>query len=120
MLSILSFLSFQAQVQATTMAEKSTQNEEEMEFGLLFGAQVPSLQWTKGIGWNYNLFLLTTNINGGKRGMFDLPTSIANDIDIGLTIGHHGAADEHRRTASLNINRRTGAVALGLGQKLLR
>jgi len=40
MLSILSFLSFQAQVQATTMAEKSTQNEEKEKVGLSFDAEV--------------------------------------------------------------------------------
>ena len=42
----------QAQAQATIMVEKGTQNEEETEFGLSFDAQVPSLQRTKGIGWN--------------------------------------------------------------------
>ena len=40
----------QTQAQAMTMAEKGTQNVEKTEFGLSFGAQVPSLQWTKGIG----------------------------------------------------------------------
>jgi hypothetical protein len=34
------------------MAKKGTQNAEEKEFGLSFGVQVPSSQWTKGIGWN--------------------------------------------------------------------
>ena len=40
MLSTLSFLSFQAQVQATTMAEKSAPNEEKEKVGPSFDAEV--------------------------------------------------------------------------------
>jgi hypothetical protein len=46
----MSFLSFQAQVQAKTMAEMCTKNEKEKKVGLSFGAQVLPSNWIEDFG----------------------------------------------------------------------